>query len=64
MDSPQLTELLAKARAASVAERELWSKVRGKHPGQPDHDPKAWGEWLAAADLVRHLAEELRRLEP
>ena len=61
MDSCSRTEeLLLQARTASNAERQLWERVRGKHPGTSEHDPKAWAEWLAAAQMVRRLDEQLR----
>ncbi len=46
--------------AALVAERELWTLVKGKHAGTPDHNPEQWAKWLAAAHLVRALARRLQ----
>ncbi|HUR89730.1 MAG TPA: hypothetical protein VMZ74_11635 [Ramlibacter sp.] len=45
---------------ASQAERARWEVVKGRYPGQPGHDPQAWGEWLRAASTLRDAAARLR----
>ena len=52
--------LARELRAASAQERELWSKVKGKHRGQAGHDAKAWDEWMLAASRVQFLARLAR----
>ncbi len=63
MNSQTRARLLLESAAASMDERVLWEAVRGKHPGQPGHDEKAWEQWLAAANRVRHLGEQLQKLD-
>lgn len=54
----------ALARACAL-ERELWSRVRGKLPGDADCTDELWREWLRSAILVRVLsAERSSSLEP
>jgi hypothetical protein len=60
MDQAERKELEEQLRKASARERELWEQVKGKYPGQDDHDPARWGEWMEAAQLVRDLARRLR----
>jgi hypothetical protein len=60
MDQAERKELEDQLRKASARERELWEQVKGKYPGQDDHDPVRWGEWMEAAQLVRDLARRLR----
>jgi hypothetical protein len=43
---------------ACARERDLWQRIRGKHPGDPDCPDGLWREWLDAARLVRVLATE------
>lgn len=43
---------------ACALERELWSRVRGKLPGDPDCTDELWREWLRSATLVRVLSAE------
>jgi hypothetical protein len=43
---------------ACARERELWQRIRGKHPGDPDCPDGIWREWLKSAELVRVLATE------
>lgn len=62
MPTDRLAQVLDDVRTASAAERVLWERVKGKHPASPGHDAKAWAEWLAAANVVRDLAEQLRKL--
>jgi hypothetical protein len=50
-------------RAACDLERQLWSKVKGNHPGQPDHSPPEWRQWLDAANRVQALARMLRHVD-
>ena len=61
METESRTGLLEQGKQASARERTLWDKARGKHPGQPGHDPATWAEWLDAAAQVRTLAEQARR---
>jgi general stress protein YciG len=48
---------VALARALE-RERELWNRVRGKHPGNADCPEATWLEWAQATELVRALAAE------
>ena len=60
MDPAERKKLEEQIQAASARERELWERVKGKHPGQPGHDDAVWQEWLEAAELVRRLWQMLR----
>jgi hypothetical protein len=62
-DYDLLARLLPLSRAASAKECVLRERVKGHHPGQLDHDPLAWSEWLAAANVVRELADKMRAAE-
>ena len=62
MQTGERGQLLDQCQAASLLERELWERVRGKHPGQPDHDAQAWQEWIDAAHVVRTLAQAMLKL--
>jgi len=62
MDASAGSQLLDRCQDASALERELWERVRGKHPGQPDHDPQAWQQWVDAASVVRSLAQTMLKV--
>lgn len=48
--------------AAQARERAAWEAVRGRHPGQPGHDPATWGEWVESAGALMRAAQRLREL--
>lgn len=47
---------------AILAERALWGRVKGRHPGTDGHDSEDWAKWLAAAERVRDLSMLLQAL--
>lgn len=42
---------------ACELEHKLWSLVKDRHPGQPEHNPTEWRAWLDAVHRVRVLAQ-------
>jgi hypothetical protein len=62
-EPPNLMRTLQMASSeAAQLERARWELVKGRYPGQPGHDPKAWAEWLRAASALREAAARLRSI--
>jgi hypothetical protein len=61
MTPEQRGELLRRFLAALDREQQLRTLVEGKGPGTPSHDPKMWGEYLAALDATTQASQDYRQ---
>lgn len=61
-DLSRLSALAAKYSEACDLERKLWHDVKGKHPGQPGHQPDAWQKWVDVSQAIQSLDLEMKSL--
>jgi len=50
---------LALYEASVALEREVWSRIDGRTPCHPDHDPELWEQWLFCVRATAHAAKVL-----
>jgi len=60
VDEREINALREQLQRISAEERELWTRVSGKYPGQTGHSPELWARWLDVAQRMRAVAKMIR----